>query len=96
MSEVLASMECAPAMWCAGELVIVSNNSGERFLGTIIDSKLEWVNHIGSLWLYDVWMGGRIISVFERRYGEFKIVQRVTEEMRSLWEARDVSSLEIW
>lgn len=90
-------MECAPAMWCAGDLVIVRNGDGAKVLGTIIEAKLEWINHMGNVWMYETWVEGRLISIFERRFGEFKIVQCLSEETDLRWEMlEDSSKLEIW
>ena len=73
MSEVNASMECAPAMWCAGELVIVKDMNGSEHIATLIDARLEWINHLGAVWLYETLISGEVVRVFEKTCGDLRI-----------------------
>lgn len=78
--------EVAPPMWRTGDLVIVKCKNDPEQAGIIVSAGREWINHVGGVWSYHTLVHGKIVKIFETRYGDYAITRRATETTEELWE----------
>jgi len=64
-------------MWRTGDLVFVNCRNQSDLTGIIVGASREWINHVGGVWSYNTLVEGKIVRIFETRYGDYTITRRV-------------------